>query len=547
VGAWARREAVLVSCLAAAAAIVLLAGPLGAAWLRIAGAVIAAAGALARVVIAVQRARLEGEREKAESAGRLRVAVSPIGEIDPTGIGVDPAAQTILAGGVVPDYVGRTADDALREAVAAALDGRGPWLIVVVGGSKVGKSRTLFEALRQSAPIGELECVAPVDGDALRSLLKPGQSVGQVAARAVLWLDDLEPFLNQGVTLQTLREWHAGIPGRIVAAAYGGKGSELIARSSSGSELATLAFDVLQHARQVSLEVTTARELSGVRSRLSDQEFEDVERHGLAAYLVAGPALERKLTTGRHAPGEDTCPEGVTLVYAATDWARCGRTDPLSEEMLRSLWASHLRLGMRATDEALNIGLAWALQPVAGTIALLERTDSSYHAYDYVVRLVRDKPGAEPPRDPSWTAALQTATDVQAFAVALAAYECFRFEDAMTGFARARESSIDELAAIAGFNLGVGLGELGRSEEAISVYDELLMRFADAPEPALREQVATALVNKGVGLGELGRSEEAISVYDELLMRFADAPEPALRDAVAWALSARQVAEAQAD
>ena len=82
-GAWARREAVLVSCLAAAAAIALLAGPLDAAWLRVAGAIIAAVGALARVVIAVQRARLEGEREKAESAGRLRVAVSPIGEIDP--------------------------------------------------------------------------------------------------------------------------------------------------------------------------------------------------------------------------------------------------------------------------------------------------------------------------------------------------------------------------------------------------------------------------------------------------------------------------------
>ncbi|MGH3833462.1 MAG: hypothetical protein ACRDRS_24010 [Pseudonocardiaceae bacterium] len=165
------------SCLAAAAAIALVAGPLGVAWLRIVGVIIAVVGACARVGIAVQRARLEGKREEAEFAGRCRVAVKPIGETDPTLIGVDPAAQTILAGGVVPDYVGRTVDEVLRKAVAAALDGSGRWLLVVVGGSKVGKSRTLFEALRESAPVGGLEFLAPVDGDALRSLLKPGQGV----------------------------------------------------------------------------------------------------------------------------------------------------------------------------------------------------------------------------------------------------------------------------------------------------------------------------------------------------------------------------------
>jgi TolA-binding protein len=61
-------------------------------------------------------------------------------------------------------------------------------------------------------------------------------------------------------------------------------------------------------------------------------------------------------------------------------------------------------------------------------------------------------------------------------------------------------------------------------------------RFGDAPEPALREQVAKALVNKGVTLGELGRSEEAAGVYDQVVARFGDAPEPALREQVAKAL-----------
>jgi len=62
-------------------------------------------------------------------------------------------------------------------------------------------------------------------------------------------------------------------------------------------------------------------------------------------------------------------------------------------------------------------------------------------------------------------------------------------------------------------------------------------RFGTATEPVLRGQVALALVNEGVRLGQLGRNEEAIAVYDQVVTRFGDATEPALRDQVATALS----------
>ena len=84
-------------------------------------------------------------------------------------------------------------------------------------------------------------------------------------------------------------------------------------------------------------------------------------------------------------------------------------------------------------------------------------------------------------------------------------------------------------------NKGFTLGALGRSEDAIAVYDDLLGRFGAATEPPLREQVAKALFNKGVRLGALGRSEEEIAVYDDLLARFGAATEPALREIVAEA------------
>jgi len=201
---------------------------LGVEWLAGVGVVVAAVGAVLRLVIAVRKSRLEGQRERAESVRRLRVAPAVIAEIDPTAIGIDRAEQTILPGAGVPDYIPRAADAQLTRVVRDALDGSGPWIVVVHGASKVGKSRSLFEALVECGRATTLELVAPVDADALRSLVIPGHGLRRGRGAAVLCLDDLEPFLNDGTTWQTLREWRAGAPGRIVAATFGGKGSELI-------------------------------------------------------------------------------------------------------------------------------------------------------------------------------------------------------------------------------------------------------------------------------------------------------------------------------
>jgi hypothetical protein len=204
-------------------------------------------------------------------------------------------------------------------------------------------------------------------------------------------------------------------------------------------------------------------------------------------------------------------------VDAAVDWARRGRTDPIDEYALGQLWPSYLTPGQPATDDALAAALAWALRPVAGRIALLQRSSTgSYQAFDYIVRVVRDRPAAAPPVDASWTAAVESAVDGQALAVGVAVYRYARLDRSIEALSRALESSLDQVAAIAGYNLGVALGELNRSEEEIATYDALDARYHQDPEPAIREQVANALVNKGVTLGALGRSEEAIATYDAL-------------------------------
>lgn len=76
-----------------------------------------------------------------EPPGLLQVPVGPIGEVDPTLIGVDAAAQELLPGGSRPAYVPRGIDEPLCEALKAGVRGDGPWLVVVIGPAKVGKSR----------------------------------------------------------------------------------------------------------------------------------------------------------------------------------------------------------------------------------------------------------------------------------------------------------------------------------------------------------------------------------------------------------------------
>ena len=57
-----------------------------------------------------------------------------------------------------------------------------------------------------------------------------------------------------------------------------------------------------------------------------------------------------------------------------------------------------------------------------------------------------------------------------------------------------------EQVAMALFEKVNALARLGRIEDGISVYDEIVARLEDAAEPALRERVARALMNKAVAL-----------------------------------------------
>ena len=418
----------------------------------------------------------------------------------------------------------------------------------------------------------DLQLVAPVSGDALRALLSPGQDLRLGRKQVVLWLDDLEPFLNQGVTLQNLRQWHDGQVGRIVAATFGGKGSDRV-RSTAGSELATIAADVIAQSHWFSLHATTVAELEGLHRSLSDTEIKPIVRHGLAAYLVAGLALEIRLTTAYHSTGEKRCVLGAAVVQAAADWARCGRTDPLDEATVRELCAAYVQNTAAVSDQEFHDALNWAMSPVAGTISLLN-SSNGYTAYDYVVR-IRDT--QQPPLDEAWAAALRNTSGAQAFAVGVAAHQWGRWEDAIAAFTVAESESVNIASALASYNLGVVLFERGRAADALAAcqrvfdrfgadsdpalraraamalvhrgailfedpsaslaaYDEVLTRYGKDTAPELRQHVAAALINKGSILGRAGRLSEAMGAYGQVISRYTDDPTRTVREQVAVAM-----------
>jgi len=116
-------------------------------------------------------------------------------------------------------------------------------------------------------------------------------------------------------------------------------------------------------------------------------------------------------------------------------------------------------------------------------------------------------------------------------------------------------------------NKAAALGTLGRTQDSLGTYNDLLRRFAGltgaatgglvrpgwlkgtktagaVTDPDVREQVAWALFNKGVTLGGLGRTQEALRTYSELLSRFGESREADVREQVSRALLNAGVLEA---
>ena len=82
---------------------------------------------------------------------------------------------------------------------------------------------------------------------------------------------------------------------------------------------------------------------------------------------------------------------------------------------------------------------------------------------------------------------------------------------------------------------GVAHFRLNNMEDSISAFAEIADKLKSSLDADGRHWCAKALVNKGVTLGALGRSDEAMAVYDDVVARFGAATEEPLCRLVARA------------
>ena len=448
----------------------------------------ALAAAVVPIVVSELRARLQKDDENAQLLKKhLRLyskqGIPTVGSIaDLAKLNVTPSREPRADAGAESDgcYVLRDRDEELGD----LLDGN--VFVLIIGDSKAGKTRMAAEAARRR--FADRRLVYPYSAESISALLDGGLDL----SGCVIWLDELEGYL-QKTALNRLLDQLTG--------ADAPDGVTVLATMSERAFGANLPRDghkpphwpVLKRAARLRLD----RMFSPGECARAAEAYQDphllsaLEHYGLAEYLSAGPDLLERLEhalqpdfaglTGEGA-GELV---GAAAVLAVVRWSRAGLARPIPMRVLEPLIGCHLASrGLPAPGQTLlNLGLAWAKEPVYGASALLLETPEGYLAFEYVVDHADERVGAGIP-DETWNAALSEARDwEEALRIGFAAHRHDRADVAVRAFESAAREANEANQSLACYNLALALERTNRLSEAQEQY--LLAAAEGHPEAAV--------------------------------------------------------------
>ena len=326
--------------------------------------------------------------------------------VKPAGV---PGEPTFLG------YVPRDTDRKLRDGLQTAQSGRR--MLLVVGGSAGGKSRSAAEAAQQLLPGHQLLCPRQASLGRLREL--PMADLGP----ALVWLDDAECYEERAFGDTVERLLRLGV---IVVATI--RRSELEARKPKG-DLRNPFGEALADTELV-MEVAwpviwNGQERQRVTEHVRYPALLDWVAAGESpsAWAVAGPALQGQL---RGAEADDERPARYALVRTVLDWYRTGIAHPVPLATASRLIQTYLP--SEAEPAEFESALQWGVESVLGaaratsqSLLAISPAADAVTVHDYIQDAYA-RTTTSPVADAVWMAALHdAASDDARFAIGVAA------------------------------------------------------------------------------------------------------------------------------
>ena len=262
----------------------------------------------------------------ARPAGAVRVR-----DARPRLLGVHAAIQVEeKVPGELPVYVPRDIDDRLHAELAANAQ-RGCF-VLLIGGSSVGKTRTLYEAVLAALP--DWWVVHPAGPDEVSAL------AAAPSPRTVVWLDELQRYLDgeHGLTGAVVRALlNAPHPAVIIGTIWPNRYTTYTAVPvHGGADPHAREREVLDLAAviRVGLEFSPTEQDRARAAAARDPRLKvalDTTDYGLTQTLAAAPQLVARWQDAKTAD-----PYAWAVLTAALDTARLGAHTPLSAEFLRA-------------------------------------------------------------------------------------------------------------------------------------------------------------------------------------------------------------------